>query len=262
MFPFTAPPNLIFQSLSIFANGFAAHAQEIQEDCKISFDIPEQAVNESGNVELVFHCPTAMSPSSVSYSDDVRRLGVSVSRIVITGKPVESERRAGGLETAQAALNQAQSINPSKVAAVTMVYNEAEYLPIWLKHYSRQVGIENCFIIDHGSNDGSTRDLAGCNVVKIPRSPYDPIKQTSFNSQFCSSLLNWFDWVVYSDVDELVIVDPSVASNLVEYCSCSIPSVVTAIGLNVVHRLEIEDVLDFTKLILGQRRYVFTSASM
>jgi len=34
------------------------------------------------------------------------------------------------------------------LAVVTMVYNEEDFLPIWLKHYSRQVGLKNCFIID------------------------------------------------------------------------------------------------------------------
>ena len=67
----------------------------------------------------------------------------------------------------------------ANIAAVTMVYNEPEYLPIWCRHYAKAVGPENCFIIDHGSDDGSTSSLPNFNVIrKSPRSPKDNEKRT------------------------------------------------------------------------------------
>ena len=41
------------------------------------------------------------------------------------------------------------------LAAVTMVYNEPEFIPLWIKYYGEQVGKENCYIVDNGSDDGS-----------------------------------------------------------------------------------------------------------
>jgi len=40
-----------------------------------------------------------------------------------------------------------------------MAYNESFYLKRWYRWYGSQLGIENCFVLDHGSDDGSTDDL-------------------------------------------------------------------------------------------------------
>ena len=34
-----------------------------------------------------------------------------------------------------------------------MAYNEQAYLPIWARHYARQVGADHCYVVDHGSTD-------------------------------------------------------------------------------------------------------------
>ncbi len=51
---------------------------------------------------------------------------------------------------------------------VTMAYNEATMLPLWLRHYERQVGAENCYVLDHGSSDGSTVGI-NANLIRLPR---------------------------------------------------------------------------------------------
>jgi hypothetical protein len=149
-----------------------------------------------------------------------------------------------------------------EVAAVTMTYNEADYLPVWVRYYSAQVGARNCFIFDHGSDDGSTRRLGDVNVIKIPRSAVDDDRQARFLSRFCSSLLDWYDWVVRSDVDEIVVADPARHRSLRHYCeACDHQDVVSGVGFNVVHAGE-EAALDPSEAILGQRHWMYFLASM
>ena len=46
-----------------------------------------------------------------------------------------------------------------RVAALTMMHNETVWAPVWARHYAREVGAENCLVLDHGSTDGSTDGL-------------------------------------------------------------------------------------------------------
>ena len=253
--PFLAAPHIDHQELRIVANDRDVWSDTLRENRRIEFTIPAGTIGESARLELRFICPTARSPSSFSDSTDVRVLGFSIwnlrlERLIPGGFPV--------ILPAAVAL----AVPRPRVAAVTMVYNEAVYLPIWLKHYGAQVGIENCYVVDHGSDDGSTEGLVGCNVVRIPRSPYDPHKQSAFNSMFCSSMTHWYDRVIYSDVDEILLADPKIASDLTEYCRRPLPDVVTAIGLNNIHRPDDESPFDPARPVSIQRPYVFCASSM
>ena len=136
-----------------------------------------------------------------------------------------------------------------------MVYNEADFLPMWIRHYSRQFGAENCFVIDHGSDDGSTENLGAANRVRIPRSPMDDKRRADFLSEFCNSLLSWFDSVIYTDSDEFLVADPRLYSSLAELCSRTLADVVTATGLNVVHVPADAPPLDVEAPLLAQRRW-------
>lgn len=150
----------------------------------------------------------------------------------------------------------------TRVAAVTMVYNEPEYLPIWCRYYGHQVGPQNCYIIDHGSDDGSTRHLDGFNVIRIPRSPKDNAKRTRFVSRLCSNLLEWFDWVLHSDVDEVVVADMRKYSGLREYLRGCPHKVVNAIGMDIAHDVTGEPEIVLDRPVLEQRRWMRFSSSM
>lgn len=140
-----------------------------------------------------------------------------------------------------------------KVAAVTMAYNEPEYLPIWARHYAAQVG---------GSDDTSTSDLGEVNVARIPRSPQDNGRRARFLSRFCASLLEWYDWVIHTDVDEIALADPRFHPTLQAYCAAHPPEVVTAVGFNLHHLPESEPSIDLARPITEQRQWVRFSAAM
>jgi hypothetical protein len=148
-----------------------------------------------------------------------------------------------------------------KVAAVTMVYNEAVFLPIWRRHYSRQVGAANCYVIDHGSDDGSTKNLGEVNVLRLPRSPHDDVRRAQFLSRFCTALLGYFSYVLHTDVDEIVAADPARHSSLAAYAASCPFDVVSAVGLNVLH-LDEEAAYDPGRGVLSQRSGVMFSSAL
>ena len=149
-----------------------------------------------------------------------------------------------------------------RVAAVTMVYNEDWFLPFWVKYYASHFGAENCYVIDHGSDDGSTLSLGAVNVIRIPRSPKDNEKRTRFISRFCTALTEWYEAVLHTDVDEIVVLDPSTGCTLRDYCCAPPQACITAIGFDIYQVPEIEKPLDITAQITRQRDFFRFSSSM
>lgn len=166
------------------------------------------------------------------------------------------------LDTTTHAGPRAEVATGKTLACVTMAYNEADMLPLWLRHYGRQVGTEACYVIDHGSNDGSTAALQGANRVRIPRSALDNPRRAAFVGEFCASLLRWYDYVLYTDADEMLVPDPARWRGLADYVNGPRAAVTTAFGLNLVHRLHHEGPLDPAQPVLAQRRWAFPAASM
>lgn len=148
-----------------------------------------------------------------------------------------------------------------KVAAVTMVYNEAHFLPRWIHHYAAQFGAENCTVVDHGSDDGCTANLGRVNLLRIPRSPHANRLRALFISGVCSALLAWYDWVIYTDVDELLVADPEHYPSLNELLAASPHKVITAIGFNVHHEEWREPPIDPDRPVSEQRRWTMMVVS-
>ncbi len=142
------------------------------------------------------------------------------------------------------------------VAAVTMVYNEPEWLPVWLRYYADQLGAAHCYVVDHGSDDGSTVDLAGANHIRLPRSPHDDTRRAAFISGLCGALLGYYDNVLYTDVDEIAVAATGLAA-----FAAQCPPVCTAIGLNVM-QAEGEPAIDLHQKIGAQRRYAAFSSAL
>ncbi len=122
-----------------------------------------------------------------------------------------------------------------KVAALTMAYNEAVLLPVWARHYARQVGADQCYVVDHGSTDPIVLP-AGMNTLRLPRSAHDDLRRARFVSDLAQTLLNYYDWVIHTDVDELVLADPWKFRDLSTFCeTVEQPGTVTAIGFDIQH---------------------------
>jgi len=143
------------------------------------------------------------------------------------------------------------------LAIVTMAYNEADFMPLWLKYYSSQVALEHCYVIDHGSTDFSTRTIANlCPVIRVPRQCHDDNQRVWIVGRFCSALLALYDRVLYSDSDEFVVADPARFDGLLDYSKSAPNAVITAFGGDVVHDfLKGEVPLDLQAKILRQRQW-------
>jgi hypothetical protein len=144
--------------------------------------------------------------------------------------------------------------NRPTLAAVTMVYNDPDYIALWCRHYGRQLGARNCYILDHGSDDGSTDRMGGVNVIRLPRSPKDDVQRTRMISAFCGELLRRYDAVIHVDVDELLVADPRHYRDLADCAASMKGGVMNAIGFEVFHRPDEEPAIDIDSPVSLQRR--------
>mgnify|MGYP003387273220 CR=1 FL=1 len=147
------------------------------------------------------------------------------------------------------------------LAVITMVYNERDRLPYWLAHYRRQVGLDHCYVVDHGSDDRSTADLGGANRILLPRSPQDNERRTRFISQTAAALLLYYRRVAYVDADELLVADPAKYENLSAYATKMRALSVTSVGLEIVQTAD-EAPLSLTQGVGAQRSSAIFSSSM
>lgn len=144
-----------------------------------------------------------------------------------------------------------------KVCAITNVYNERFNLKIWLSYYGRQVGIEHCIVLDHGSDDGSTDNLYGACRIPLPRgATFSDHDRLLLVNNFANGLLGYYDAVIYADADEMVIADPHRYCGLKHYISEMKSTAAYSVGLNLRSSLVKEAPIDEHELILRQRSLV------
>ncbi len=141
------------------------------------------------------------------------------------------------------------------IAIMTMVYNESVNLPIWLNHYRRAAPSAFLLIIDHASNDGSTDNLQGAARIPIPRNKMDELDRTFLINSLQQGLLRYYDVVIYTDCDELLVADPRKSPSLDAYLNQKRFSHAAPVGINVVHMVDREPPLDFAQPLLQQRRF-------
>jgi len=142
-----------------------------------------------------------------------------------------------------------------KIAIMTTVYNESTNLPIWIGHYRRAAPSANLFVIDHGSDDGSTDNLQGVNSIPIPREKLDERDRVFLVNSFQQGFLRYYDIVIYTDCDELLVPNPARSATLEAHLTDSRYPYASPIGINVIHIVDAEPPIDLTQPILLQRRY-------
>jgi hypothetical protein len=147
------------------------------------------------------------------------------------------------------------AVQKTRIAAVTMAYNEAVFLPVWRRHYGAAVGEHNLFVLDHGSNDGSTDRLGAVNRVRVPRGDFDEDQRSTFVSRFHASLLCYYDAVIFSDTDEILVPEPAKFAGLAAFIEQRCQSFVTAVGIEIQHLPDLEADIDLRQPILTQRLY-------
>lgn len=143
-------------------------------------------------------------------------------------------------------------------AALTMVRDDAFFLRAWLRHYGEVLGRENCYIVNHGRGEEVADLAAGCNIIGIPGEHHKnfDMKRWRMLNNFVQGLRCYYDHVIVGDVDELVVVDPETGLNLLDFLrEQPLRRVLTPVGLEVIHRIDVEPEA-ITDHIIGPRRHV------
>ena len=149
-----------------------------------------------------------------------------------------------------------------RIAIATMAYNERINLPIWLRHYRAQCPDAHLFVIDHGSDDGSTDALTDASLIPLPRTPFDEVKRAQRVANLRRTWLDTHDVVVFTDTDEILVADPAHHRSLAAFLDAVADPVIAPAGVHVLHDIGAEPDLDPTQPILAQRSHVEFGSGM
>jgi hypothetical protein len=137
----------------------------------------------------------------------------------------------------------------------TIAQNEPAFLPLWLRYYGGQFEASDIYVLDHASTDGSTDGIGDrCQVVPIHReNSFDHHWLKSIVERFQSFLLCSYRSVLFAEVDEFVVPDPTRYESLGGYIDGMEGSAACCTGYNVVQYPD-EAELRFDRPVLSQRR--------
>lgn len=146
-----------------------------------------------------------------------------------------------------------------KIAVLSNVRTDNFFLSLWLEHYGAIFGRENLHLMLDGDDWTPEVDLTGVTVKVVPNVPRDRQKRLSFTARWQSGysntlLRNGVDLVLRTDIDEFVVADPAIRSDLPALLA-QIPegAAIAALGIDVIQGPK-EGQLDLDRPILDQRR--------
>lgn len=150
------------------------------------------------------------------------------------------------------------------IAVLTMVYDDDIYLKIWLSYWERFVPRTSLYVLIHADYEHYEQMAKGCNTIRIARPAMhrnSEVDRWRMLSKIVSGLTYMFDRVIYTDVDEIIGLDPKIGSNPVEYIFSRPEPVISPFGVDVVDPVEMDlPPIDLTQPILSQRPFVASSA--
>lgn len=144
------------------------------------------------------------------------------------------------------------------VAALTIIRDDAFFLKAWLRHYGRQIGRGNCYVVSLGAPQEQIDMAEGCSILRLPGDGAGPVEATRWRilNQLVAALACYHTHVIVGEVDELVVADPAAADSLADLLG-AMPGgqILTPLGFEVIHQVarEPDPVSD---IILGPRRHV------
>lgn len=153
-----------------------------------------------------------------------------------------------------------------KICAITMVRNDEFYLRKWVEYYGAQLGRENLRIFFDGEDQVVPDFCEGVETLLRPRAAGNVAQSDKGRIEFLSSraaLLfeQGYDLVIGTDVDEFLLVDPSLNQTLSAYLSeRKIKFCLSALGIDVGQHLNLEKPIDSSRPLLSQRSYAYLSS--
>ena len=135
-----------------------------------------------------------------------------------------------------------------------MVYRDHWALSQWYMHYARQLGAENLYILAHGRDDKISKICPDANVITIPRVNLDrfDFSRAEILNEFQVSLTDTYDWVILTDADELICLDPDYFPSFEALFSLRWGPAIFALGLEIAEQTDDEPV-DMGTAVLTKR---------
>jgi hypothetical protein len=158
----------------------------------------------------------------------------------------EHRRRHYGVQPARASRSR---------AVITMVHNEAVFLPIWLRWYSQFFEPRDIYVLDNETTDGST-ERDGFLRIPVEHGEVDHTWMVRTIEQLQHELLDRYDVVVVTDVDEIISPVPEWGT-LDHYLDRFDEESVNCLGYELLHVPSSEPALDLNRPILEQRGHWF-----
>lgn len=147
-----------------------------------------------------------------------------------------------------------------KVCAITMVYRDYWALSQWYAHYSRHLGSAQLYIVSHGSDAKVIELCPGANVITVPRDTlagFDQKRGELLNS-LQDSLGVSYDWVIRTDVDELICLDPNEYTSFEALFASRLGSSIFALGLDVVETKSDRPLVQSDRCLAQRRNVLFS----
>lgn len=140
------------------------------------------------------------------FSGAVKRLNVIHENKIIHEEPIKISSAYWLNQDSIMYIHEVRNEKPRKVAVFTHVYNPGQILDVWRSYYTKIVGSENLYVLDHESTDGSVlKDSNLYQVVSVPRGELDHFNISRFCSYFQRFLLSNYEWVIHTDCDEFLV---------------------------------------------------------
>jgi len=144
-------------------------------------------------------------------------------------------------------------------AVMTIVHDESFFFPIWLDYYSRFFGPEHIFVLDHDTTDGST-DGDGFTRIPVTHDGVDHRWMRDTVQALQHELLDDHDVVLFTDVDEIIALDPAFG-DLGDAIDRMREPFLHCTGMEIIHRPAIEAPYDPNRGIFEQRGHWFANGS-
>ena len=149
-----------------------------------------------------------------------------------------------------------------RIAALTMVRSDNDFLRKWVEYYSAAFGPDNLYVWFDGLDQTVPDFCSDVHTARIEHVSADvhvgDRRRAAFLSERASELFSdGYELVVGTDVDEFLVVDPSLGLSLAEFLSSvrtSLPSI-SGLGVDVGQRLPQEGRIDWSSPFLTQRSY-------
>ena len=148
----------------------------------------------------------------------------------------------------------------SRIAVLTIAYNEEYMLSKWANYYGQIFGYENLFVIDDGSDINPRTYLDNAvNVIRQPRTSFNSWRLCRTLSKFQRILLETYDVVIVLDSDEFVLTNRDDCETVKDHIHKIFPNDVGIIrteGWELVHLIDREPLLNNDRPIALQRNYL------